>query len=512
MGRKGGKKGGGKGSFLDNPFGGMFDFNRDGREGFGELWLGTQILRECTKKDTSHRDYHSPNLPLFPARDVFDDVEDDLGVDIDSEDYESEEEYEEEEEAPEPEHVRIARPAPVTIPISLSFELSYPGKEALETIKESDYPNGRKYDAAYHLCEVKHGSAFIPSNSSPEKEIARCEFILNSDTVAARYLTVFDGFLFAQAVKENFSLPITVPDEDKEAVTDFGNLFLELAEEDTPLAVKVWSWCIQEFGPYCHYMKSTRILYNGIHCSAGDYPPDFVDLVLQEMAANSTFLTGLLEKNPDFPAAETYIAYALEHEQPDIAARIFRSAIAHPAGKGKKLENFIYDILSCCENWDELETVESFKSHILPVVVQIEDKRIQRLLPQFRERVDHYIDTVESSSERYRYTRRFAWRKTCIDGSAYGINPLRYKTEEEYNEAILQRKYGWRQWRSREAAQFGLAVTDYETEADFKAAVAEIRRKQHPAKVKQTETDPLADTDMTVYTFCGVVFPRPIVK
>ena len=44
------KKGG---SFWDNPFGGMFDFNRDGREDFGEQWLAFKIFEECTKNDNS---------------------------------------------------------------------------------------------------------------------------------------------------------------------------------------------------------------------------------------------------------------------------------------------------------------------------------------------------------------------------------------------------------------------------------------------------------------------------
>lgn len=51
------KKGG---SFWDNPFGGMFDFNRDGREDFGEQWLAFKIFEECTKQnDSSDDDFFS---------------------------------------------------------------------------------------------------------------------------------------------------------------------------------------------------------------------------------------------------------------------------------------------------------------------------------------------------------------------------------------------------------------------------------------------------------------------
>ncbi len=509
MGRNRG--GGSKGSFWDNPFGGLFDFNHDGKEDFSEQWLAWRIFQESTKKKPADDDFFSPVSVSFPAQDDFDDdedkydwrnaCEDGFDVGIFPEDYETEAEYEE-----ALENARFAQSASVTIPISLSFELTYPGKEALDAIKESDYPNKRKYDAAYHLCDVKQGTAYIPTDSSPEEEIARCEFILNSDTIAAKYLTVYGGFLYAQAVKENFSLPIAVPDEDKEVVTNFGDLLLELAEEDTPLAVKVWSWSVQEFGPYSQYMKNKWELYNRILAFSGDYPPEFVDLTLEEMAVNPDFLTGVLEKNPEFPSVAKHIAYALEHEQPDIASRMFRSAIANPAGKEKGLEDFIERILSGCANRNELETMEAFKFHILPIIAQIEDKRIQRLLPRFQERIDSYIHSVESRCEQYQYSRRFAWRKTCEDGSAYGLDPLDYETEEEYHEAILQRKYGWREWRSQQAKQYGLNVEDYETDNAFMAALTEVQRKADVRRFKRTETDPLADTDMTVYTFCGVVF------
>ncbi len=38
-------------SFCDNPFGGMFDFNGDGKEDLGEQWIAMKIFDECTKED-----------------------------------------------------------------------------------------------------------------------------------------------------------------------------------------------------------------------------------------------------------------------------------------------------------------------------------------------------------------------------------------------------------------------------------------------------------------------------
>lgn len=47
-------------SFLDdlfeNPFGGMFDINGDGKEDLGEQWLGFMVINECLKEDDDYED------------------------------------------------------------------------------------------------------------------------------------------------------------------------------------------------------------------------------------------------------------------------------------------------------------------------------------------------------------------------------------------------------------------------------------------------------------------------
>ena len=88
-----------KGSFWDNPFGGMFDFNRDGKEDFGEQWLAYKIFEECTKEHTKENDddYSSKlDIDVFsPANDYtwrqYAEVDNLLG--IYPEHYETEEEY-----------------------------------------------------------------------------------------------------------------------------------------------------------------------------------------------------------------------------------------------------------------------------------------------------------------------------------------------------------------------------------------------------------------------------------
>lgn len=36
---------------FGQPFGGMFDFNGDGKTDFGEQWVGHMIINECMKEE-----------------------------------------------------------------------------------------------------------------------------------------------------------------------------------------------------------------------------------------------------------------------------------------------------------------------------------------------------------------------------------------------------------------------------------------------------------------------------
>lgn len=561
------KKGG---SFWDNPFGGMFDFNRDGREDFGEQWLAFKIFEECTKQnDSSDDDFFSSsrrrshsytNPESFSTDDSESDdfdsddsgcgdlhewrlfCDDGSDVGIDPEDYDTEEEYEEAladarsmwrftcedgsdvdidpyDYASEDEyHEALAEARPASpAGITLTINVSMPGMEALNAINPADYPNKRKYDAAYRLCDVQQGTAYIAEDSSPEAEIERCQFILNSDTIAARYLTVYNGFLYAQAVKEHFTLPIDIPDEDDSIETYFDDLMREVAEEDPKLAVEIWGWCIKQFGPYPQYMYDKRTLYNFTMCSIDEYPEEFLDIAAETIGSDQEFCDGLLTKSPEFPCCcGPIIAKALKNGASKEASLMFIAAVINPAGKGKDLEELIERIISDCSDWEELETMEAFQAYILPVIEKMENKRIVRLYPKFATKVADYISYVEKSCERYQYSRRYEWRKNCADGSEYNIDPLDYETEAEYNQAIYDEKYAWRHWASFDARKYGVDPTAFETEEQFSAVIDKARqleqqkRREEQAQRQQQRiaqyVDPLAQTDKTVYTFCGVMF------
>lgn len=539
---------------FGQPFGGMFDFNGDGKTDFGEEWVGYMIINDCMKEEkTSHYTGGGSNL-LYDSLDddVFDpiinpsglaasdewkltcedgsdygiypddydseeeyiealeeartawrdDCEDGFEFGIDPDDYENQDEYEDALAEAKALHTNG-----VNIPVTLSFSVEIPGMEALNAIKQADYPNKRQYDAAYHLCDVEQGTAYIPDTSSKKDEIERCKFILAADTVAGKYLTVYDGFLYAQAIKDHFELPVEVKDEDEEPKTYFDDLFLEIAEEDVALALKIWVWCIKEFGPYQKYMKNDWSLYNSIISSVDDYPEEFLPLAIRELGSNTDFCQGVLTYNKQFPyGIAQFVSKALELEMVKEAQVIFTATAMNPIAKGKDIEGVIYSIISDCSTWEELETMERFKFNLLPIIKKMNSKRIQRLYPKFVEQVDQYISSVESSAEKYQYSRKYAWRTTCADGSEYDLDPLDYETVDEYNAAIHNEKYRWRRWHS-EAKRYGIDVNAYETEDEYNEVLRKKREEEREARrMPKPQDDPLVATDKTIYNFCSVVF------
>ncbi len=533
---------------FGQPFGGMFDFNRDGKTDFAESWLGYKIIEDCMKEEKADDPYSytapscvsgvddwrdnaimAGELGLNPYDYVTEEeyrearneairasayhtpaewqILADDGIDrggISPYDYDTEDEYLEalEDAGYAATSDGYGDTSAITLPINITFTVDYPGKDELEAINPADFPNRRAYKAAYYLCELNLDTAFISSDTTKEKEIKKCEFILSQSCVAARYLTIYDGFLFAQAVKENFPLPVDVQDEDEEVKNFFDDLFLEIAEQNVSLAVDIWVWLIKEFAPYREFMQNDWTIYNSIISSVDDYPPEFLDECIKRLGAYPTFANGVLTENPQYPyGAAHLVSSALAKQLNDEAQVIFTAIALNKAAKSKDMENLINSIISDCSNWEELETMESFKFYILPIIKKMNDKRIQRLLPGFIESVDYYIRSVEASEKKYQYSRRFSWRKNCADGSAYGIDPLDYETEADFNDAIEKQKYAWKRWRRRDAERFNLNLADFETEDDFKVALEKERLSVHKPPI-----DPLAETDDNIYTFCGVQF------
>ena len=494
---------------FGQPFGGMFDMNGDGKTDLGEEWLGYMIINECMKDDEKEIPSYDTSFSIDDDTDFSEsDYEDDFDYAVYSNDYDTEEECIEELEEIENEKYITNQPE-VTIPIELKFTVEFSGQDELDQIKEADFANKRQYEAAYYLCELRQDIGYVPYKSTKETEMEKCSFILASESIAARYLTVFDGFLYVQAVKENFKLPIIVRDEDEEVINDFGEFFMEVVEEDPKLAVDIWEWVIKEFGSYKMYMQNDWTIYNSILTPISDYPDEFLTFLIKRFIENIEFCNALISENPQFPyGVIDIITKTLATNHIKESQIIFTAVAMNAKAKSKDMEIFIWTIIQECSNWEELETMENFKENILPIIKKMNSKRIQRLLPKFTEEIDSYITQVESSKEKYQYVRRFEWRVKYKEAPLFDINPLNYEIEQEYLEAVDVKRNAWRKTHA-ESKFYGIDLSKIDSEEEYQK---ELKRKREEIKFDSTRLQDQNNSceqkikDSEIYNFCAVVF------
>ena len=547
-----------KGGFWDNPFGGMFDFNGDGKEDFGEQFIGFKIFEECTKEDdddySSDLDFtdFSPIsdylwrqyvevdylLGIFPENyeteeeylQAFNEAkyawreycEDGSEYDIDPEDYETEDEYNEAlEEAKEEVEADGYNGDSVNIGLTLSVEC--PALDKLEAIKESDYPNKRRYNAAYALA-----NEFIcyTSEECEKREKSCCKFIVeNADTIlAANYCSHDYGFLYAQAVKDNFTLPISLPDEDETPEYSITQIITKIAKKDIDLALQVWVWLVENFLPYAHYTPygEEELTFNIIddYCSM---PDKFKPALAHYLNDNPDFCDTIMSAHKEVAdCLSELVCRCIQEQLFKLATKLFKYGLKQANGDWKAINKLTDTTISFCKTYSELETIEYFEKSMIPLVKAIDNGMVQDEIEEWEKSIAEYVAYIEKDCEQYAFTRKNAWRKTVPDGSAYGMDPRWYDSEEEYLAELNDKKYEWRKWYKNRKGIYGLNVNDFETHEEFLAKYKSIEEKNHRKvlesveKAKQQKKPEYSVTrktvaeevieDNNIYDLCSVIF------
>lgn len=595
------KGGGGKKSFWDNLFGGMFDFNRDGKEDFGELWIAQKIFEECTKEeprhdyssdyifdddlvDTSWREYCEDGSEFdidpedYETEEDYDEAlaeakqkvawrktcEDGSDVFIDPEDYDTEDEYNEaleeardawrdtcedgseygldpddfdtEDEYNEAlEKAQASELDGISAPtISLQFSVECPALDKLEEIKEENYPNKRRFNAAYTLA-----NEFLcySSKEAERKDKACCQFIIdNADNItAANYLSYEGGFLYAQAIKDNFQLPVSLHNEDEYREYELPDTLCKIAKRNVALSFEVWEWVLNTFLPYAQYADGSLIeLTSDVIDDLYSFPENYRTELARYMNQHPEFMKKVLNAKAEMSGnLDALIAAALKDGLTDTASMLFKYGLAQAGDDWKKINGLTGDTISWCKNYDELESAEYFKLNLLPLVKAIDVGMVQDEIDEWEKGLDEYISQVESDCDQYAYTRKNAWRKTVPDGAKYGLDPRYYDSEQEYLEALEEEKYGWRKWY-KDDDTLGLNVNDFETQEEYRKAYdarleekrqtereqreqecrqlqqqREQERRERVEKEQRIEVEK-ARVDENIYTFCGVMFPHTL--
>lgn len=428
--------------------GGLFDFNRDGKESIGEMYVAYQMYQKWLKrkeeKNSSYKvdpydykmeEHEDEDKDIFQEEDNSwrDYCQDGSEYGIDPEDFETEEEYDE--------AICEAREEMEEETITLSFS----------------------------ICNEEY----------ERKERERAEFLRSGKEqfIPARYLTLEGDYLYAKAIKDHFTIPCALPDETVEREMEFVQILKKLARRDMELSLQVWDWCLKNFLPFSIYDDyCERNLCKDVILELCDFPEGFTEQLVCYLKDHQEFLSEIIRAG-DEPVygMSVLITAAIRGNALLVADVLFRSELKKAEEDWKETNKLVEDVIYECKDYEEVETIEYVRDNYLPLLAEIPDGMVQDEIPEWEKEIEEYIDRVEGTGDKYAYSRRNAWRTKVPDGSAYGLNPLFYQTEEEYLQAWENQNKGWRRWD---------------------------QNKETPG------TDPeQQETDENVYFYCTVLFP-----
>lgn len=429
---------------------------------------------------------------------------------IDPDDYETEDEYDE-----------ALSAAKASIASSRCTDES---EDDPESIDPKDYPNKRRYQAACALADLNLCGCY---SDYDRQQKTQCEFILEraDDLLAANYLAFDSGFLYSQAIKDHFSLPCSLPDEDESRQMELSEVLGKIAKRDIQLSFEIWSWCLEQFLPYANYADESAWELTGAVLDGLYSFPDKIEISL----------VGYMERNPDFlekvmsgckeplDNLPELIVCAIQERYSLTAELLFKSGLRQADGDWKAINSLVNGIIEWCKNYSELETMEYFRDNLCPIVKNIDQGMVQDEISEWKREISDYIDQMENECEKYAYSRKNSWRKNAPDGAEYGLDPLDYGSLDAYLAALHEEKYRWRTYAKRWET-YGLDPNDFETEDAFESALSEkqkAERQKQMAKIqedrarmraelqakhlKSEATFRAAMEDGAVYTYCGVI-------
>lgn len=335
--------------FFDDIFGGFFDFNGDGKTTWDEQWIAQKIIQDIeneTKKE------NSDDTPIYYENWRLQ-VEDNR-YGIDPYNYGTKEEYFNALEQAELADKEVA----VDIPFTLKFSIEIPALDKIAAIKETDYPNERTYNAALRRNWLENDYKSKSLSDSDKHLYEQCDFILKkyNNLIAAHYLSSYFGeFLYAQAVKENFTLPFDLPDEDEKRLTPLIDLFIQIHKECKEHLLTIWKWLVNNFMPYIQYSSDNGYnLSTGIFLNCCNIDENFINEFADYISTNKAFGRAIIELSPSLDYKYgTLFALLLKKQQVKYTKDLFGICAKKDIDEAH-IKGVIFGLMEACSNYKEL--------------------------------------------------------------------------------------------------------------------------------------------------------------
>ena len=387
--------------------GGLFDFNRDGKESIGEMYVAYQMYQKWLKrkeaKETGTASY-TLSFDDEPDDSWRDFCEDGSEFGIDPYDYDTEEEYE---EALQEADFAAQRDYWDSLeyeadPGTLGEEEGY-GQEYGEDWddEEDDYDDEQDgmYPGYYEEGYEGAGTINITVTFSVEDEMQkkREEFCRQEHLIAARYLTLEGNFLFAQAIKDHFPVPCTLPEETTKREIRLDEILRKIARYDADLSIRIWDWCIDHFLPYKEYdYLASDELGENVLLELHEFPKGFTEKLVRYLKEHPDFARRLTDTGdePLFGMPDL-ISAALRSREFSVADILFTGELEKAKGKWQFVNGLAEGLISSSINYEEKESIEYVRDHFLPLIAEIQDGMVQEEMPEWERKIAEYMEHME---------------------------------------------------------------------------------------------------------------------
>lgn len=341
--------------------GGLFDFNGDGEVSFTEKFLAYNIFEEITNADGGNCSSYDED----DDDDEYDDEDEDPDAADISEDDDDNDDYDDDGVDP-------------------------------DDLSEDDYPNKRSYEAAHRLAELAYyyGEDYeLDENEKREKDC--CHFILEkADTIlAAKYCTYDDGFIYAQAVKDNFKLSVSLPDEDEAQEYNVCEIIRKIGRKDVGLALRVWHWLVDQFLPYEAYTKD----------AVEELTSNVIDYISNLPGKLTAGMADYLYSHPDFcetvMLAQKYLPYCMfeliyvcmEQGYQELATKLYAHGLRLADGSWRQINSLTDNIIGNAKTYSETKIIECFREKMFPLVKAVDIGMVRDEIEVWEEEIEDYL-------------------------------------------------------------------------------------------------------------------------
>ena len=154
------------------------------------------------------------------------------------------------------------------------------------------------------------------------------------------------------------------------------------------MSFQIWDWCLEQFLPYAWYDDScgkdlsTRVFY-----SQYDYPKEYEVKILHYMAEHPGFAERLLGADPEPAEITDVIEKALKEKLYALGGRHVPLGTEESGEQMQDVTELAEKMLLRCKNYEELETMEFFRDHLLPLIRKVSDVMVQEEIPKWEQEV-----------------------------------------------------------------------------------------------------------------------------